>query len=74
MTLVWVTAPAGTTRVALWDVDAAHPGGEAMVVMGQLTRVARTPAIEAALGAGLIVTVADPATTLAGYSYISDTP
>lgn len=58
--LMTVVAGLADGRVALWERDPAHPGGEVFIAGngGPAVRVARTPAVLAALAAGRLVAVA----------------
>jgi hypothetical protein len=57
--LLTVCAPlAGTRRVALWERDPAHPGGEVWVETdGTPATVARTPEVDRLMRAGALVEV-----------------
>jgi hypothetical protein len=59
MTIILVRAATLDSRVALWERDPAHPGGEVQVVGdGQAIAVALTPAVAAQLRDGRLVAVA----------------
>lgn len=61
---IYVTAtPTAGKRVALYEVNDAHPGGEAFVHNGQdeAQKVAETPAVLQALSARLIERTSAPA-------------
>jgi len=57
--LITVSAARQDGRVALWERHPDHPGGEVFVAADSgRVRVARTPAVLAALAAGRLVAVA----------------
>lgn len=60
--LILVVAGQADGRVALWERDPAHPGGEVFIAGngGPAVRVARTPAVLHALTTGVLVAVAPP--------------
>jgi hypothetical protein len=60
--LMTVVAGNADGRVALWERDPAHPGGEVFIAGngGPAVRVARTPAVLRALALGLLVPVTEP--------------
>lgn len=59
--LIRVRSGREDNRVALWDVDAAHPTGEIFVAGDRVVEAALTPAVERALASGELLETSEPA-------------
>lgn len=57
---IWVLSNRVDDRVVLWEVDPAHPGGEAFVGGSGPDKVARTPRVNALLRSGELVEIPEP--------------
>ena len=58
---VYVRSGRNDNRVALSEVDAAHPGGSAFVAQGMVRKVGYTPFVAAQIREGLLVEVSEAA-------------
>ena len=57
---IWVASNRKDDRVVLFELDPAHPGGEAFVGGDSVARVARTPQVNGLLREGLLVEIPEP--------------